>query len=58
MLRAYIEDGRSLSSIAREWNLSVSRVSRLVKMAERENEEGIVARARADPSPREPQSVQ
>ncbi len=34
MRQAFVESGCSLSSIAREWNLSVSRVSRLIKRAE------------------------
>ena len=35
MLRSYRDEGRTLSAIAKEWNLSVSRVSRLIKRAER-----------------------
>jgi len=34
MLRAYIVEGQSMSMIAKDWNLSVSRVSRLIKRAE------------------------
>jgi hypothetical protein len=35
MVRAYVQDGRTMSAIASEWNLSVSRVSRLIKRARR-----------------------